>query len=274
MVGCDAAHDGSLRTFALHFVRMSVCLDDLPRYSFEGTSGDLRWSFSTGGLLGAAPALTNTGLVIVGQWDGDVWAVNATTGARDALVAALHQVAATECPSFPNATHVDVLLGPKPRSAQRSIRIGAYCEMLTRSPPPPPPPHPISHPCIRPSAPSPWFCALCYPGAMVWKYSTRAYLSSSPCVTANNVVYFGSYNGNVLGLDASTGALLWSFPTGAYVVSSPAIGSDGTLFIGSGNGVLFALAGVLKCPCVSSTPSLPRALHRLSYMRGSWNTSV
>jgi outer membrane protein assembly factor BamB len=95
---------------------------------------------------------------------------------------------------------------------------------------------------------------------MVWKYSTRAYLSSSLCVAANNVVYFGSYNGNVLGLDASTGALLWSFPTGAYVVSSPAIGSDGTLYIGSGNGVLFALAGVLKCPCVSSTPSLPRAL--------------
>jgi hypothetical protein len=86
MVGCGAAH-GSLCTFALHFARV---LDDLPRYSFEGSSGDLRWSFSTGGLLGAAPALTNTGLVIVGQWDGDVWAVNATTGARDALVAALH----------------------------------------------------------------------------------------------------------------------------------------------------------------------------------------
>lgn len=56
---------------------------------------------------------------------------------------------------------------------------------------------------------------------------------------ANGVVYVGSDDGNVYALNATTGAELWSFDTGG-TVSSPAV-ADGTVYVGSGNGEVYAL---------------------------------
>ena len=55
-------------------------------------------------------------------------------------------------------------------------------------------------------------------------------LSSSPAV-ANGVVYFGSGDGNVYALNASTGALLWMHNTGFQLDSSPVV-ANGVVFIG------------------------------------------
>jgi eukaryotic-like serine/threonine-protein kinase len=62
---------------------------------------------------------------------------------------------------------------------------------------------------------------------------------SSPAV-AGGVVYFGSGDGNVYALDAATGKLNWKFHTGDVVHASPAI-ADGTLFIGSWDSYFYAL---------------------------------
>jgi outer membrane protein assembly factor BamB len=61
---------------------------------------------------------------------------------------------------------------------------------------------------------------------------------SSPAVV-NGVVYFGSDDGNVYALNASTGAKLWSFATGGEVGSSPAV-VNGVVYIG-GAGNVYAL---------------------------------
>src|SRR5215469_1200339 len=62
---------------------------------------------------------------------------------------------------------------------------------------------------------------------------------SSPLV-ANGVVYFGSGDGNVYALDATSGALKWTFATGNVVHASPAL-ADVTLFIGSWDTNLYAI---------------------------------
>lgn len=62
---------------------------------------------------------------------------------------------------------------------------------------------------------------------------------SSPLV-ANGLVYFGSGDGNVYALDATSGTLKWTFPTGNVVHASPAL-ADGTLFIGSWDTNLYAI---------------------------------
>lgn len=64
------------------------------------------------------------------------------------------------------------------------------------------------------------------------------YLSSP--VVADGSVYFGSGDGNVYALDATTGALKWKFATGDVVHASPAI-AEGTIFIGSWDTNLYAL---------------------------------
>jgi len=59
---------------------------------------------------------------------------------------------------------------------------------------------------------------------------------------ANGVVYFGSYDGSVYALNATTGTKLWSFTIGHYVYSSPAV-ANGVVYVGDGNysGNLYAL---------------------------------
>jgi outer membrane protein assembly factor BamB len=63
--------------------------------------------------------------------------------------------------------------------------------------------------------------------------------TSSPAVV-NGIVYFGSGDGNVYAVDASSGVLQWKFATGDVVHASPAVAS-GTVYVGSFDGNLYAL---------------------------------
>ncbi len=62
---------------------------------------------------------------------------------------------------------------------------------------------------------------------------------SSP-VVAQDVVYFGSGDGNLYALDTSSGELRWKFPTGDVVHSSPAY-ADGVLYFGSWDSFFYAV---------------------------------
>ena len=62
---------------------------------------------------------------------------------------------------------------------------------------------------------------------------------SSPAVWKSSV-YFGSGDGNVYALSATTGKLRWKFHTGNVIHGSPAIAA-GTLYIGSWDSYLYAL---------------------------------
>jgi outer membrane protein assembly factor BamB len=66
-----------------------------------------------------------------------------------------------------------------------------------------------------------------------------AFLTSSPAVAQGNV-YFGSYDGNVYALNAKTGALVWSYATGQTVGASPTV-SNGTVYIVTASDTLLAL---------------------------------
>jgi eukaryotic-like serine/threonine-protein kinase len=62
---------------------------------------------------------------------------------------------------------------------------------------------------------------------------------SSPSVW-NGSVYFGSGDGNVYALDATSGSPKWKFKTGDVVHASPAI-ADGKLYVGSWDSYFYAL---------------------------------
>ena len=62
---------------------------------------------------------------------------------------------------------------------------------------------------------------------------------SSPAV-ANGIVYFGSGDGNVYAIDATSGSLKWKFQTGNVVHASPAIANN-TVYIGSWDTYFYAL---------------------------------
>ncbi|MCD6327376.1 PQQ-binding-like beta-propeller repeat protein [bacterium] len=67
-----------------------------------------------------------------------------------------------------------------------------------------------------------------------WSFIAGDYIISSPVVDENNIVYFGSYDGNIYALNVD-GTRKWVASTGDYVASTPALDENGCLFVGSGD---------------------------------------
>ena len=66
----------------------------------------------------------------------------------------------------------------------------------------------------------------------LWTFTTGDAISASPAVM-NNVVYEGSWDGNVYALNAQTGSKIWSYNThGQAVESSPAV-ANGIVYFGA-----------------------------------------
>jgi len=76
-------------------------------------------------------------------------------------------------------------------------------------------------------------------GSMLWSYTTGSVVVSSPAVV-NGVVYVGSMDHNVYALNASTGAIVWSYATGGGVYSPPAV-VGGVVYVGSWDYSVYAL---------------------------------
>jgi len=77
------------------------------------------------------------------------------------------------------------------------------------------------------------------PNGASWQFQAEEWVFTAPAVV-ENMVYFGSYDGNLYAADAKTGAEIWRFPVGDAVISSPAV-SNGLVFVGGINGVLHAI---------------------------------
>ena len=73
-----------------------------------------------------------------------------------------------------------------------------------------------------------------------WYFQTKKWIDSSPAVSKEGNMYFGSNDGSLYAL-SSSGILLWTFTTNGVITLSPAIGSDRTLYFGSNDGNLYAI---------------------------------
>jgi len=76
-------------------------------------------------------------------------------------------------------------------------------------------------------------------GVLKWRYRTKRAIVSSPTLH-NGIVYIGSDDSNVYAVDAQTGWVVWRYRTGKPVWSSPAV-SENLLYIGSVDGHVYAL---------------------------------
>ncbi len=78
-------------------------------------------------------------------------------------------------------------------------------------------------------------------GTPLWTFKTKSYVESTPAISGDGTLYFGSADGYIYAVD-SGGSLKWRCLTASSVSSSPAIGADGTVYIGSYDGYLYALS--------------------------------
>jgi outer membrane protein assembly factor BamB len=178
----------------------------------------IKWKFQTGGRVISSPAVAN-GMIFVGSTDANLYAVDLESGALKWKFAA--ESAITSSPAVSGGT----------------VYFGSYDGFL--------------------------YAVDATTGGLQWKFQTEGekrysakhlhgmqpkgetmpdpwdFFLSSPAIL-DGAVFFGSGDGNVYALDASTGEVKWKFQTGDVIHSSPAI-ADGTLFIGSWDGYMYAL---------------------------------
>ncbi len=178
----------------------------------------VKWTFHTRGEVVSSPAVVD-GVIYVGSNDGNLYALDQQTGAKKWAFSTGARVA-----SSPAVNHGLVYFGSYD---------GNFYAVDTAS------------------------------GELRWKFRNageRRYAAthlhgslpvgetmpdpfdvylSSPAVS-NGAVYFGSGDGNIYALDATTGNLKWKFKTGDVVHASPAI-VDGRLYIGSWDSYFYAL---------------------------------
>jgi outer membrane protein assembly factor BamB len=79
-------------------------------------------------------------------------------------------------------------------------------------------------------------------GDVAWRFAAKGKVFTSPAVTDQGLIVFGSQDDHAYALTAG-GALEWATDLGADVDGSPAIGDDGSLFLGTDGGDVVRLGG-------------------------------
>ncbi len=195
----------------------------------------LKGSYQTGSDVSSSPAVVN-GVMYVGSWDGNVYAMNAKNGT---LLWSYHTSGRVlNSPAVANGV---VYVGAEPaytyalNASTGALLWTCYCGGDDFTSPA------VVNGVVYVGDDAEWVHALdASTGAVLWGYDTLGPVHSSPAV-AKGVVYFGSNDGNVYALDASTGVLRWSYNTGSAVESSPAV-VNGVVYVGSDNAKVYALS--------------------------------
>ncbi|MEU9890061.1 PQQ-binding-like beta-propeller repeat protein, partial [Sphaerisporangium sp. NPDC051011] len=202
----------------------------------SSTTGDRRqlWSFTTGDAVSSDPAVTD-GVVYVGSYDKNLYAVDAATGRKrwsfttgsivDSNAAVADGVVYIGSKDK-NLYAVDAATGRQrwsfttgdgvfssPAVADGVVYVASFDKNL--------------------------YAVDAATGRKRWSFTTGSAVASSPAV-ADGVVYVGSSDKNLYAVDAATGRKRWSFTTGNGVDSAPAV-ADGVVYVGSHDGKLYAV---------------------------------
>lgn len=188
-------------------------------YAVDAANGILQWKYATGDVVHASPAVAN-GTVFVGSWDSRLYALDAVSGQlKWAFQAGLdpnihNQVGFQSSPAVVDGTvyvgcrdaHIYAL------DAASGKKLWDYPTSKSWV---------IATPAVRDgvvyagTSDTARFLALdARTGRLRFLFDAKAYMFSSPAL-AGDLAFFGSHNGRLFAVNASTGAPAWEFLTDA-----------------------------------------------------------
>ena len=105
-------------------------------------------------------------------------------------------------------------------------------------------------------------------GTVKSNYFTAGAAVRSPITvsTADDMVYFGSWDDNIYGLDAATGAKRWEIKTGGNVDSAVCVYSN-NLFVRSDDGLLYCLEEAAAQAVIATAVPVPEGGTNSFYVR-------
>jgi len=196
------------------------------------------WRFKTGDSVTSSPAVSD-GIVYVGNWDNNLYAIDAVTGKEKWRFAAGYWVLSSPAVSNgivyvgsedKNLYAIDAVTGKEkwrfatggrvyssPAVLNGVVYVGSYDSKNL-------------------------YAIDAVTGKEKWRFATGSGVTSSPAVV-NGVIYVGSDDGNLYAIDAVMGKEQWRFATGNTVYSSPAV-ANGVVYVGNYNGNLYAIDAV------------------------------
>ena len=205
----------------------------------------VKWKNSVGGYDAfhqSSPAVAN-GVVYFGSDDGNVYALNASTGEQLWSYTTEHGTYSNFVDSSPAVANGVVYVGSANGNLYalnantgaklwsfKTVNLGIAGNQVNSSP------AVLNGAVYFGSEDGNVYALNASTGAKLWSYSTGGDVDSSPAV-ANAMVYIGSDDQNVYALNANTGALVWKYSTGFTFYSSPAV-ANGVVYVGGYNAVI------------------------------------
>jgi outer membrane protein assembly factor BamB len=244
-------------------------------HAIDAVSGKARWTFKTGGEIKSSPVVSG-GKMLIGSYDGSLYAVDAASGKLAWQLKTKAQVHATPavanglafisgCDGILRAIRIsdgqqayEVTIGSytgaSPAIEGQVAYFGTFdnqviaANLQRRS---------ILWRYEHPQRKFPFYATAAVANGKVyvagrdkilhaldaktgkeaWSFATKARIDSSPVVTPDGRIFFGSNDGNVYAVEPN-GKEAWKFTAGAPVSASPAV--DGNrMVIGSQDGRLY-----------------------------------
>ena len=232
-------------------------------YALNAANGNQLWNYTTsynsasssanfGGVGAGGPSSSTivNGVLYVGSYDGNVYALNATNGQK--IWSYLTQGSVGSSPAFVNGV---VYIGSGDGNVYAlNAKNGARIWNYKTGYPVGSSPAVVNGVVYIGSCDGNVYALKAGDGDKLWNYTTHGtgllpsktyvngttvyFVLSSPAVV-NGVVYVGSDDGNVYALNAKDGIKLWNYTTGDYIWSSPAV-VGGVLYVPSDDS-LYAL---------------------------------
>jgi outer membrane protein assembly factor BamB len=203
-------------------------------------SGKVRWR-KTIGASETSPLVVH-GRVYVGDWNGDIWALNANTGNvdwkfhTDGKVKGGLAFAAGRLYAGSYDHHVYCLRAADGKLVWRASaqdRLGSGANFY-------------STPAVAygrvyiGGTDGKVYSYGATTGRLLWSHGTGGYVYSSPAVW-NGLVFAGSYSKRFFAFDAATGDVRWSFPANGPISGSPTVVGN-VVYFATLNGRTYALA--------------------------------
>jgi outer membrane protein assembly factor BamB len=164
----------------------------------------LQWAYPTGGQVQGSPAVLKDGTVIIGDNDGNLYAMSPKGKqiwrfGADGWVFGRPVVTSEGVIIFGSAdTNVYAILPPAEDGERPTL---------------------------------------------LWKHKTGGYVFGSPTLSRDeSVVYIGSDDSTLRAINTTDGTALWVYHAQAEVRSTPLVGDDGTVYVGAQDGFVRALS--------------------------------
>jgi outer membrane protein assembly factor BamB/tRNA A-37 threonylcarbamoyl transferase component Bud32 len=195
---------------------------------------DALWSFKAEDEIRGS-ALVAKGIVFVGSYDSNMYALNSKSG--DFLWKTATEAGVASTPALWEDT---LIFGSEDHTIYAlEARRGAVTWVVRTSGPVRSSARVFSGQVYIGSDDQHLYCLDARTGRQYWKYRTWGAIRASPFI-GKGLVFIGSDDSHLYALDSATGSLKWKFHSNAAITSSPALG-EGLVYAGSKDNYVYAV---------------------------------